>query len=92
MVDAKSLIHGRPAGPTLSPFHRLTLFMHVNQKTETNELIKLCSSGILLLFCQRSQLRKTSLKKSTNLTPPHYMLLIWPWLALTIPVRIDISI
>ncbi len=30
MVGTKSLVHSRPAGPTLLPFHRLTLLMHVS--------------------------------------------------------------
>ncbi len=32
MVGAKSLIHSQPPGPTLLPFHRLTLLMHMSQK------------------------------------------------------------
>ncbi len=32
MVGAKSSVHGRPAGPMLLPFHRLTLLVHVSQK------------------------------------------------------------
>ncbi len=36
MVGAKGSVHGRPAslpaGPTLSPFHRLTLLMLMSKK------------------------------------------------------------
>ncbi len=49
MVRAKSLVHVRPAGPTLSPFHRLTLLMHVSQlrnfeDTPDNILVEDCQS------------------------------------------------
>ncbi len=33
MVGAKSLVHSRLAGPTVSLLHRLTLPMHVSQKS-----------------------------------------------------------
>ncbi len=34
-LGAKSSVHGQPPGPTLSPFHRLTLLVHVSQIVST---------------------------------------------------------
>ncbi len=53
MVGGKSSVHDRPAGPTLSPFHRLTLLMHVSQKHSWWPLVSMVITWECLVFMKK---------------------------------------